>query len=213
MRSSRPRRIDAQRHVHQRRAGAVLSRIAGGDRVSGRAGPDGRAFVDAESDRDSASWPRCWASASTKSFASASGWAAAFGGKESQAAIPAMMAALVAHKTGRAARVDLQQRRRHARDRQAARVLSEWEVGFGDDGRIQACAWQFYSERRRLDRSFARRDGTHAAAHRQLLLPAARRAYRPGVLHQFPSNTAFRGFGGPQGMAAIENVIQEIADI
>ena len=34
----------------------------------------------------------------------------AFGGKESQAAIPAMMAALVAHKTGRSARVDLQQR-------------------------------------------------------------------------------------------------------
>ena len=27
----------------------------------------------------------------------------------------------------------------------------------------------------------------------------------------FPPNTAFRGFGGPQGMANIENVIQEIA--
>ena len=26
-----------------------------------------------------------------------------------------------------------------------------------------------------------------------------------------PSNTAFRGFGGPQGIAAIENVIEEIA--
>ncbi len=27
----------------------------------------------------------------------------------------------------------------------------------------------------------------------------------------YPPNTAFRGFGGPQGMAAMENVIQEIA--
>ena len=26
-----------------------------------------------------------------------------------------------------------------------------------------------------------------------------------------PSNTAMRGFGGPQGIAAIENVIEEIA--
>ena len=29
----------------------------------------------------------------------------------------------------------------------------------------------------------------------------------------FPPNTAFRGFGGPQGMANIENVIQEISII
>ena len=27
----------------------------------------------------------------------------------------------------------------------------------------------------------------------------------------FPPNTAFRGFGGPQGMAAMENIIHEIA--
>ena len=28
-----------------------------------------------------------------------------------------------------------------------------------------------------------------------------------------PSNTAFRGFGGPQGVAGIENIIEEIAQI
>ena len=28
-----------------------------------------------------------------------------------------------------------------------------------------------------------------------------------------PSNTAFRGFGGPQGVANIENIIEEIAGI
>ncbi len=45
-----------------------------------------------------------------------------FGGKETQGGIPAIMAALVATKTGRAARRDLQQRRRHAIDRKASRL-------------------------------------------------------------------------------------------
>ncbi len=73
----------------------------------------------------------------------------AFGGKESQAAIPAMMAALVAHKTGRPARViynkDDDMRvtgKRHA-------YRSEWEVGFDDDGRIQALRVAYLLQRRR----------------------------------------------------------------
>ncbi len=45
-----------------------------------------------------------------------------FGGKETQAAIPAMMAALVAHNTRPPGPRHLQQRRRHARHRQAAPV-------------------------------------------------------------------------------------------
>ena len=94
----------------------------------------------------------------------------AFGGKESQAAIPAMMAALVAHKTGRPARViynkDDDMRvtgKRHA-------YRSEWEVGFDDDGRIQALRVAYLLQRRRVDRPVAGRDGADAAAHRQLLL-------------------------------------------
>ena len=65
-----------------------------------------------------------------------------FGGKETQAAFPAMMAALVAHKTGRAARVIYNKDddmcstgKRHA-------YRSEWEVGFDDDGRILALQTQ-----------------------------------------------------------------------
>ena len=69
-----------------------------------------------------------------------------FGGKETQAAIPAMMAALVATKTGRAARVVYNKDddmcstgKRHA-------YRAEWEVGFDDDGRILAYRVQFYSD-------------------------------------------------------------------
>ena len=108
----------------------------------------------------------------------------AFGGKESQAAIPAMMAALVAHKTGRPARViynkDDDMRvtgKRHA-------YRSEWEVGFDDDGRIQALRVAYYSNGgASTDLSLAVMERI-AAAHRQLLFPAARGADRAGVLHE-----------------------------
>ncbi len=69
-----------------------------------------------------------------------------FGGKESQAAHPALLAALVAHKTGRPARIvyprDLDMRvtgKRHP-------YLSRYKVGFSSDGRIEALALDLYSD-------------------------------------------------------------------
>ena len=135
----------------------------------------------------------------------------AFGGKESQAAIPAMMAALVAHKTGRPARViynkDDDMRvtgKRHA-------YRSEWEVGFDDDGRIQALRVAFYSNGGAstdlslavLERSLLHADNCYFLPHVEL---TGRVCFT-----NLPSNTAFRGFGGPQAMAAIENILESIA--
>ena len=197
----------------QRRAGAVLSRIAGRDRLPRRAGPDGRPLVDAEPDRDSsASWPRCSASASTKSSASASGWAARFGGKETQAAIPAMMAALVAHKTGRPARViynkDDDMRvtgKRHP-------YRSEWEVGFDDDGRIRALRVAYYSNGGcSTDLSLAVMERTLLHTDNCYFLPNVELTGQV-CFTNLPSNTAFRGFGGPQAMAVIENILESIAE-
>src|SRR5690606_27458831 len=69
----------------------------------------------------------------------------AFGGKETQAAIPAMIAALVAHKTGRPARVvydkDLDM---HATGKRHP-YLVRYDVGFADDGAIRALRFQFFS--------------------------------------------------------------------
>ncbi len=134
-----------------------------------------------------------------------------FGGKETQGGIPAIMAALVAQKTGRAARVIYSKDddmcstgKRHA-------YRSEWEVGFDDAGRILAYEVQFYSD------GGAAADLSTSVMERTML--HAENAY---FIHNieirgqvcftnYPPNTAFRGFGGPQGMVAIENVVQEIA--
>jgi xanthine dehydrogenase large subunit len=135
----------------------------------------------------------------------------AFGGKESQAAIPAMLTALVAHKTGRPARViynkDDDMRvtgKRHA-------YRSEWDVGFDNDGRIQALRVAYYSNGGAstdlslavMERSLLHTDNCYFLPHVELTGQVC--------FTNLPSNTAFRGFGGPQAMAVIENILESIA--
>ena len=135
----------------------------------------------------------------------------AFGGKESQAAIPAMMVALVAHHTGRAARVvyDKDSDMRITGKRHQYRT--QWSVGFDDKGRIAALQADLYS---------------NGGAAADLSIPVMERSmlhldngyYLPDVeingricFTNLPPNTAFRGFGGPQAVAAIENIFETIA--
>ncbi len=134
-----------------------------------------------------------------------------FGGKETQGSIPAVMAALVAQKTGRAARVIYNKDddmcstgKRHA-------YRTQWEVGFDDQGHILAYKVHFYS-----DGGSSADLSTGIMEHS--MLHAENAYYIPDVdirgrvcFTNYPSNTAFRGFGGPQGMVVIENVIHEIA--
>jgi xanthine dehydrogenase large subunit len=134
-----------------------------------------------------------------------------FGGKETQGSIPAVMAALVAQKTGRAARVIYNKDddmcstgKRHA-------YRAEWEVGFDDDGKILAYRVQYYSD------GGAAADLSTSVMERTML-HTDNSYYIPNIdirgqvcFTNYPPNTAFRGFGGPQGMAATENVIHEIA--
>jgi xanthine dehydrogenase large subunit len=135
----------------------------------------------------------------------------AFGGKESQAAIPAMMAALVARKTGRPARViynkDDDMRvtgKRHA-------YRSEWEVGFNDDGRILALRVAFYSDGGcSTDLSLAVMERTLLHTDNCYYLPNAELTGQV-CFTNMPSNTAFRGFGGPQAMALTEAILESIA--
>jgi xanthine dehydrogenase large subunit len=134
-----------------------------------------------------------------------------FGGKETQGSIPAVMAALVAQKTGRAARVvygkddDMcSTGKRHA-------YRAEWEVGFDNEGRILAYRVQYYSD------GGAAADLSTSVMERTML-HTDNSYYFPNIdirgqvcFTNYPPNTAFRGFGGPQGIAATENVIHEIA--
>jgi xanthine dehydrogenase large subunit len=134
-----------------------------------------------------------------------------FGGKETQAAIPAMLAALVAHKTGRAARTIYDKDEDMISTGKRHPYRNEWEVGFDDTGRILGLKTQFYSS------GGASTDLSLAVLERTLL--HAENAYyiadvdiRGRVCFtNYPSNTAFRGFGGPQAMAAMENVVGEVA--
>jgi xanthine dehydrogenase large subunit len=134
-----------------------------------------------------------------------------FGGKETQAAQPAVLAALVAFKTGRPARMvfssDLDMQVTGKRHPYQAR----YKVSFTAGGQITGLKIDFYSNGGfSADLSLAVMERT--------LLHAENAYYIPNIevtgtvcRTNLPSNTAFRGFGGPQAVAAMENIIEEIA--
>lgn len=135
----------------------------------------------------------------------------AFGGKESQAAVPAVMAALVAYKTGRPARIQFSRYddMRMTGKRHPYRV--DYEVGFADEGRITGLRIDFLGNGgATADLSPSILDRTLFHADNAYYLPHARITGRI-CRTNLPSNTAFRGFGGPQAVAAMENIIEEIA--
>ena len=135
----------------------------------------------------------------------------AFGGKESQAALIACIAALAADKTGRACKLRL--------DRDDDMIMTgkrhdfdiAYDVGFDDTGRITGIRFELAARcgisadlsGPVCDRAMFHCDNTyflenvHITSHR--------------CKTNTVSNTAFRGFGGPQGMFAIEYVIEDIA--
>ena len=134
-----------------------------------------------------------------------------FGGKESQAAHPAALVALVAAETGRAARIV------YARDQDMQVTgkrhpyLIRYRVGYEDDGEIVALDVDLYSDGGcAFDLSLAVMERSMLHSENAYYLPDI--AIRGTVCRtNLPSNTAFRGFGGPQGIAAIECVIEEVA--
>lgn len=135
----------------------------------------------------------------------------AFGGKESQPALFAAIAALFAQKTGRAVKLRL--------DRDDDMIITgkrhdyviDYDVGFDERGQIQGIEFIFAS------RCGMSADLSGAVNDRTMF--HCDNAYYLGdvniVSHRCKtntvSNTAFRGFGGPQGMFAIEHVVDEIA--
>ena len=135
----------------------------------------------------------------------------AFGGKETQAALFAVAAALVACRTGRPAkfRADRDDDMALTGKRHEFRV--RYDAGFDDDGRILALRLELASRcGATVDLSPAINDRAMFHADNCYWLPDVEI-----VSHRLKtntvSNTAFRGFGGPQGMMAIERVIDAVA--
>jgi xanthine dehydrogenase large subunit len=83
-------------------------------------------------------------------------------------------------------------------------------VGFDDAGTILAYRVQFHSDGgAAADLSTSVMERTMLHAENAYFIPHIDIRGRV-CFTNYPPNTAFRGFGGPQGMAAIENVMQEI---
>jgi xanthine dehydrogenase large subunit len=135
----------------------------------------------------------------------------AFGGKETQAAQPAMMAAIVAAKTGRPARV-VYNKDDDMRTTGKRHPFKGWyTVGFDDDGLITALDLKLFSNGGcSTDLSFAVLERAMLHSDNAYFLPNVRITGRVCKTN-LPSNTAFRGFGGPQGVVNIENIVEEIA--
>jgi len=134
-----------------------------------------------------------------------------FGGKETQGTLPACAAAIAARQLGRPVKL------RYDRDDDMLITgkrhdfLVEYDVGFDDAGRIAAVDFMFASRCGfSADLSGPVNDRSVMHADNAYYLPAVRIVSHRCKTHT-QSNTAFRGFGGPQGMLAIEHVIDEIA--
>ncbi len=135
----------------------------------------------------------------------------AFGGKESQAAQWACLAALAARVTGRPAKVRL--------DRDDDMVMTgkrhdfrvDWRCGFDGDGVLAGVEADLDARCGcSADLSLGVNDRAMLHADNAYHYPAARVRSRR-VRTDTVSNTAFRGFGGPQGMLVAERMMDAAA--
>ena len=134
-----------------------------------------------------------------------------FGGKESQASLIACIAALLAAKTRRPVklRLDRDDDMRLTGKRHDFRI--DWDVGFDDDGRIEGISFELASRcGMSPDLSAAINDRAMFHSDNAYYLPNVTIVSHRCKTHTV-SNTAFRGFGGPQGMMGIEAVMDAIA--
>jgi xanthine dehydrogenase large subunit len=135
----------------------------------------------------------------------------AFGGKETQAAAFAVAAALVAAKTGRPAKIRADRDDDIMMTGKRHEFSVGYDVGFDDDGRIDGIRIELLSRcGATWDLSAAINDRAMFHADNCYWLPAVEIVSHRLKTHTV-SNTAFRGFGGPQGMLAIERVMDAIA--
>ena len=134
-----------------------------------------------------------------------------FGGKESQPTIIACIAAICAHKTRKAVKLRLDRDDDMIVTGKRHDFRADWTVGFDDTGAITA-----------LSVRLAARGGNVADLTSSVMTRAICHVlncyYAPNVeaiglccKTNTVSNTAFRGFGGPQGMIVGEAIIDQIA--
>ena len=134
-----------------------------------------------------------------------------FGGKETQAASPACLCAVIAHLTGQPTKMRLPRVEDMVMTGKRHPFYIEYDVGFDDSGRLQGirldlagnCGYSPDLSNSIVDRAMFHADNSY------YLGDATVNGHRCKT--NTASNTAYRGFGGPQGMVAIEEVMDCIA--
>jgi xanthine dehydrogenase large subunit len=134
-----------------------------------------------------------------------------FGGKETQPALIAAAAAVIAAKTQRAVKLRLDRDTDMLMTGKRHDFVADYEVGFDDQGRILAlsvmlasrCGYSADLSGPVNDRAMMHLDNAYFLEHIEIV---SHRCKTHTV-----SNTAFRGFGGPQGMLVIEQILDDIA--
>jgi xanthine dehydrogenase large subunit len=136
----------------------------------------------------------------------------AFGGKESQASNYACMAALGTYTTGRPVKVWLNRDEDMIQTGKRHPFLSHYEAGFDSRGVLTTLRVKIYGDagwsqdlsQPIVDRALFHIDNAYFLEN----VDFEGRICRTNL----PSNTAFRGFGGPQGMLVVEDALSRYAE-
>jgi xanthine dehydrogenase large subunit len=135
----------------------------------------------------------------------------AFGGKETQANCFAAAAALGARKTGRPVRIRFSRRLDMTITGKRHPFLARFAAVFDNEGRIQGARIHLYADGGwSLDLSEAILGRAMFHVDNAYYVPALEVIGFVCKTHK-TSQTAFRGFGGPQGMLVIEDILDRIA--
>jgi xanthine dehydrogenase molybdopterin binding subunit len=134
-----------------------------------------------------------------------------FGGKESQATTFAALAALGARRTGQPCKVWLDRGEDMRITGKRHPFRGTYRAGFDADGKLLALDVEVVADGGAtidltgpiVDRSLFHLDNAY-------FVPALRFVGK-AVRTDLPSNTAFRGFGGPQGMVVVEDAMERAA--
>lgn len=134
-----------------------------------------------------------------------------FGGKESQAGLIAAAAAVLAWKTRKPVKLRLDRDVDMIMTGKRHDFLADYDVGFDAQGRVQAlkvmlasrCGYSADLSGPVNDRAVYHLDNAYFLEHVEIV---SHRCKTHTV-----SNTAFRGFGGPQGMMVIEQILDDVA--
>ncbi|MCX7556268.1 xanthine dehydrogenase molybdopterin binding subunit [Xanthomonadaceae bacterium JHOS43] len=134
-----------------------------------------------------------------------------FGGKETQANPYAAVAALAAWRTGKPVRIKLDRGLDMRMTGKRHPFLARWRVGCSRDGTLQAIdvalfadgGWSCDLSPPVLSRAMVHVDNAYFCPNVRVTGLICRT--------HLPSNTAFRGFGGPQGVIVGEEIIEQVA--